>query len=122
MKTTLEVGQALVTFCREGKNAQAIETLYSNDIKSVEAFAGGGMSREAQGKEAVMGKTKWWNDNHTVHSATVEGPFPFEDKFAVRFKYEITPKATGKKVTMDEVALYYVQNGKIVREEFFYGT
>ena len=52
----------------------------------------------------------------------LEGPFPFDDRFAVYFKYEVTPKMTGKKMTMNEVGLYYVQNGKVVREEFYFGA
>ena len=120
---TLEVGTKLVQFCKEGKNMMAIETLYSKDVKSIEAaMMTPDGSRETQGIEAVAGKTKWWSENHTVHSATIEGPFPFDDKFAVYFKYEVTPKVTGKKMTMNEVGLYYVQNGKVVREEFYYGA
>jgi hypothetical protein len=120
--TATEIGTELVKLCREGKNAQAIETYYSKDIKSVEAWAPAGKTRDSQGIEAILGKSKWWNDNHTVHSATVDGPFPFDDRFTVYFKYEMTPKMTGKKTTMEEVALYHVQNGKIIHEEFFYKT
>ena len=66
----------------------------------------------------MIGKNKWWYDNHIVHSATVEGPFPMDDKFAVFFKYDITQKASGKRFEMNEVGTYRVQNGKVVREEF----
>jgi ketosteroid isomerase-like protein len=38
----------------------------------------------------------------------------------VRFKYDVTPKHTGKRMTMDETGLYTVRDGKIVKEEFFY--
>jgi ribosomal protein L21 len=53
----------------------------------------------------------------------VEGPFPNNDRFAVKFHYETSPKSgpnKGKKVKMDEVGIYTVKDGKIVREEFFY--
>jgi len=39
------------------------------------------------------------------------------------FKYDITPKdgpMKGKRMQMDEAALYTVANGKIVQEEFFH--
>ena len=55
-----------------------------------------------------------------VHGSVAEGPFPHGDRFIVRFKYDVTPKHTGKRMTMDETGLYTVQNGKIVKEEFFY--
>jgi ketosteroid isomerase-like protein len=32
----------------------------------------------------------------------------------------VTPKATGKRMQMDEVAVYTVRDGKIVEERFFY--
>ena len=118
--TTLEVGTKLVTLCQQGKNMEAIETLYSPDITSVEAMTQPGGSPEARGIEAVKAKSKWWGENHTVHSAQILGPFPNGDKFAVYFKYDVTPKATGKKINMEEVALYSVSNGKIMREEFYY--
>jgi len=50
----------------------------------------------------------------------VFGPYPNDDRFAVRFLYDITNKPSGKRLTMDEVALFSVKDGKIVREEFFY--
>jgi hypothetical protein len=37
-------------------------------------------------------------------------------------RYEVTPKATGKRTTMEEIGLYTVRNGKIVDEKFFYAT
>jgi len=33
----------------------------------------------------------------------------------------LTPRATGKKVHFEEVALYTVQGGKIIEERFLYG-
>lgn len=118
--TTLEVGKRLVELCREGKNEQAMKELYSPDIVSVEAGAPPGMSAEARGIDAVAAKGAWWAENHIVHSAKVEGPFPHGDRFVVRFTYDITVKATDQRNTMDEAALFTVANGKIVREEFFY--
>jgi hypothetical protein len=116
---TFEVGTQLVQLCREGKNDRAIDTLYAKDITSVEAFAPNG-DREAHGIDAIKAKGKWWMENHTVHSAVIEGPFPLDDKFAVFFKYDVTQKMSGNRFNMEEVGIYYVKNGKIVREEFCY--
>jgi hypothetical protein len=120
-KTALEIGKQLVGFCQAGKNLDSINTLYSDDIVSVEAFAPPGGDRTVKGIEGVRGKHDWWEKNHVVHSAETYGPYPHgDDKFAVRFVYDITQKATDRRVTMDEVAVFTVSNGKIVREEFFY--
>jgi ketosteroid isomerase-like protein len=43
-------------------------------------------------------------------------------RFCVRFVYDITNKPSGRRMTMDELAVYLVKDGKIVREEFFYGA
>jgi hypothetical protein len=118
--TALEVGKKLVELCKQGKNQEAMETLYSQDICSVEAAAVPGMDRVAQGLKAVAAKGKWWNENHTIHSSTVEGPWPHDDRFIVRFVYDVTNKPSNKRITMEETALFTVCNGKIVREEFFY--
>jgi hypothetical protein len=118
--TTLEVGQRLVALCREGKNDEAMKELYSPDVVSVEAGAPPGMSAETRGIDAVVAKGAWWSENHTIHSAKVEGPFPHGDRFIVRFTYDITIKQANQRITMDEAALFIVANGKVVREEFFY--
>ncbi|MDB4991419.1 MAG: ketosteroid isomerase [Myxococcaceae bacterium] len=116
-----EIGKKLVAFCREGKNLESVNTLYSPDIVSVEAGAPPGRDRISKGIEAVRAKNKWWADNHEVHSAETSDPYPHgDDKFAVRFQYEITVKASGQRVKMDEVAVFTVADNKVVREEFFY--
>lgn len=123
MQTAFEVGQKLVALCKQGKNVEAIDTLYSPNIVSVEVHGNEKMPARTQGIEAVRGKNKWWVDNHTVHSGDAQGPFPHGDRFIVRFHYDVTPKAgpmAGKRMKMDEAALYTVKDGKITQEEFFY--
>lgn len=118
--TTMEVGNKLVELCKQGQNLQAIDTLYSPDIVSVEAVAMPDNPAEMSGIEAIKGKNKWWLDNHEVHSASCEGPCSNGDRFAVRFKFDVTNKPSQRRMQMDEIGLYTVKNGKIAREEFFY--
>ena len=115
-----ELGTELVALCRQGKNLEAIEKFYSADVVSVEASAMPGMDQTQKGIEAIKGKNQWWVDNHEVHAGDVQGPFPHENRFIVYFKFDVTPKHTGKRMTMEEMGLYTVENDKIVREEFFY--
>lgn len=118
--TTMEIAKKLVALCREGKNLEALQTLYAEDVVSVEALAMPGAQQEAKGLAAVKAKGEWWLANHEVHSASVTGPWPHGERFVVGFQYEVTNKPSGKRMKMDEVGLYTVGNGKIVREEFFY--
>ncbi len=111
------IANDLVVKCRTGSNMAAIEAHYSPNIVSIESA---GNPAEVRGIEGVKGKNKWWIENHEVHGAQIEGPFIGEKQFAVHFSFEITPKATGKRVTMNEMALYTVEGDKIVREKFFY--
>jgi ketosteroid isomerase-like protein len=125
MNDTLAIGKKLVELCRQGKTAEALDSLYSDHIVSVEAGSGPNMPARMEGMEAIKGKSAWWEQNHEIHSAEVEGPFPNGDRFIVRFKYDVTAKAgpmAGKRFTLDEAALYTVKDGKVAHEEFFYIT
>lgn len=123
MATTMDVGKKLVELCKQNKNLEAIETLYDAKIVSIEPQGNEKMPARQEGIAAIKGKHDWWSKNHTVHKAEIEGPWPHGDKFIVRFKYEVTPKAgpmAGKRFNMDETALFTVKNGKVAQEEFFY--
>jgi len=121
MSDNKKIGTDLVALCQQGKNQEAIEKYYAQDIVSVEAAEAGGMPRELRGKGEIAGKNKWWVENHDIHSAEVLGPYPHgTDKFAAVFRYDVTNKPSKQRFKMEEVAVYTVKDGKIVREEFFY--
>lgn len=123
MSDALTVGKKLVELCREGKNMEAVRELYAKNIVSVEAMSGPSTPARIEGIEAVIGKAEWWENNHEVHSAQAEGPYPHGDRFIVHFKYDVTAKGgpmAGQRMMLDETALYTVKDGKVVHEEFFY--
>jgi hypothetical protein len=123
MSTTLEVGKKLVALCRQGKNEEAINTLYAPTIVSVETRDNPSGPARVEGIAAVRKKNEWWGTNHDVHKGEAFGPWPHGDRFIVQFKFDVTAKAgpmAGKRMTLEEAALYTVKNGKIVQEEFFY--
>lgn len=120
--TTAEVANQYVELCRNGKFLEALDALYDADVVSIEPIELGALPRELRGKEAVRSKNVWWFDTNEVHSASVNGPFVSPERFAVLFSFEWTVKATGERRQFSEVAIYTVANGKIVREEFLYGS
>ncbi|CAH1198635.1 Ketosteroid isomerase-related protein [Candidatus Nitrotoga sp. BS] len=117
---TMEIAKKLVELCKQGKNLEALSTLFADDVVSVEAVEMPGAQQEVKGLAAVKGKGEWWVANHEIHSAAVTGPWPHGDRFVVGFQYDVTNKPSGMRMKLDEVGLYSVHNGKIVREEFFY--
>jgi len=118
--TTQEVADKLVGLCSAGKLDEAMKTLYSPDIVSMEAGAPPGQSRESKGLAACLAKGEWWVANHEVHSAVVEGPLVAGAHFSVAFKFDVTFKPQSRRFVMEEIAVYKVADGKIVYEEFFY--
>jgi len=120
--TTFEIAKKYVELCRAHQNHVALETLFSPDSVSVEAQAMPGSPAEARGLKAIGEKGKKWMAEHEVHSSKLEGPWPHGDRFAVRFTYDVTNKPSGRRMQMDEIGLFTVENEKIVREEFFYST
>src|SRR5256885_11928600 len=106
--TATDIAKKYVALCKEGRNEEAVNTLFATDAVSVEAGAPPGQDRTAKGVEAIRAKGKWWSENHTVHKAEVSGPFPHDDRFAVRFVFDVTNKPSGKRFTMEEIGLFTV--------------
>jgi hypothetical protein len=125
MNVTLEVGKKLVALCNQGRNTEAVETLYAPNVVSIEPEGLPSLPARMEGLPAVKKKNQWWMDNHTVHGGEALGPWPHGDRFIVTFKFDVTPKAgpgAGKRIKMEEAGLYTVKGGKIIQEEFFYAN
>jgi ketosteroid isomerase-like protein len=116
-----EVAKELVAGVRENRTWENLDRLYAPDAVSVEAMDMGG-GREARGIDAIKDKHRWWEENMEMLDGSAEGPFPFPpDRFAVYFKMKTRNKADGAVTEGSEVAIYQVADGRIVREEFYYG-
>lgn len=116
--TTEEVAKKVVELCRKQAWHEAVDTLYADDIVSVEARNMDGGSPEMEGIEAVRGKIDWWTNSMEVHDSKVGDPFVAHDRFVVQFDIDVTDKNSKKRFQMSEVGVYTVKDGKIAREEF----
>jgi hypothetical protein len=114
-----EIARDLVKLCQAGQWEEPVRKYYADEIVSVEPM---GEDRVAIGLAAVKAKGQWWFDNHIVHEALAEGPYVGGNKFVVRFTVDVTFKPTGKRNKLDEVGVYTVENGKIVREQFLFSA
>src|SRR6056297_276397 len=93
------------------------------DAVSVEAADMSGQGRETRGLDGIRAKHEWWNSTTEVTGGTISDPMPHgDDRFAVIFEMEGREKESGKTFDMKEVGVYHVRDGRVVREEFFYGT
>lgn len=112
----MELGTALVQMVRDGK-FEPNDQLWSPKFSSVE---GHGVALEWAGKKAVAAKNAGWSEQNVVHGMSVEGPYVGATGFAVKFQMEVEEKSSGQRKTMQEIGVYTIKNGKIVREEFMY--
>ena len=108
-----------VELCRQGKNFDVMRTMYAPNIVSVE-----GDGKQTTGQQPVIKKSEDWGSDKTFNGETVAGPFfngANPDQFTVYFTFDVTPKATGKRITLEEIGIYTVgKDDKITREQFFY--
>lgn len=115
-----EIANRYVALCKEARFNTCLDELFAEDAVSVEALSLPGVDPVATGLAAIRAKGEWWGSNHEIHGGEVFGPYPNGNRFAVRFAFDVTHKPSGKRMNMDEIGLFTVENGKIVREEFFY--
>lgn len=116
-----EIAADFAALCKAGEFDAAGEKYWSPDIVSIEPGAPEGSDPAARGIDAVRAKGEWWYSNHEIHSVQCQGPFVNGDQFILRFQMDVTMKANGQRMQMDEDGLYTVKDGKIVEERFFYG-
>jgi SnoaL-like domain len=115
------VANQFVDLCNQGKNFDVMRTLYAPDIVSVE-----GDGKETAGQQAVIKKSEDWVQDKSFDFQAIKGPFfngprGADGQFAVFFTHKVTPKATGKQITLEEVGVYTVnKNDRITREQFFF--
>jgi len=117
--TTQDVAKRLVELCRQGKYEQAITELYSPEIVSVEPE--GAPNRIVKGLQAIAEKSaKFESMIEKVNKSTISDPIVAENFFSCNMLMNIQFKGAPVATDMDEICVYTVNNGKIVKEEFFY--
>jgi len=116
-----EVANRLVQLCREGKDIDAINELYDDNIVCFEP-EGSPMGGKTIGKEAVLASiNRWYSSVEQMHSSTISNPIVSDDFFACTMKVDATYKEQGRNV-MNELCVYEVKDGRIVTAQFFYNT
>ncbi|CAM3402025.1 nuclear transport factor 2 family protein [Zobellia roscoffensis] len=116
---TDEIASKLVAWCNEGDFEKPYQQLYSDKIVSIEND-GKAEGAYVEGFEGIKKKGEWWQENFEVHSSKASDPVVADNWFSVKFTMDTTHKPSGQRSTSSEIAVYEVQDGKIVKEQFFY--
>lgn len=115
--TTEEIANKLVDWCNQGDFDRCYQELYSPNIVSIEPH---GENPVAEGMEAVAAKGEWWEQNFEVHGFKAEAPVVADNWFSVKMTMDVTHKESGHRSQDSEIAVFRVEDGKIVKEQFFY--
>ena len=115
---TEQVAKKVMELVRKQAWYEALDTLYDDNVVSVEAYSAGGGSPETRGKESVRGKIDWWVNAMEIHSFDASDSFVGHDRFVVQYDADVTDKKSKQRRKLSEVGVYTVKDGKIVREEF----
>jgi ketosteroid isomerase-like protein len=112
--STRENVQRLISLVEEGKFLEAIQEFYAEDATMQENNAPPrrGLTQLLENERRFLGSIKQIKSK--VESFLVDG-----DRAAINWVFEVT-NLKGQKLRLDEVAYQLWENGKIVRERFYY--
>ncbi|WP_271952511.1 nuclear transport factor 2 family protein [Ruegeria faecimaris] len=121
MEEIVEIGRTFVQAMRDRRGLANVGEMYAENAQSIEAVVPPVRQfRVTKGRDAIKGKREDWLAAHEIVEFDVDGPYVHPpNRFGVRYKVNVTQKATGQHMTLSEIAVYSVADGKIVLEEFF---
>lgn len=116
--STQEIADRLVALCRSGQNDQAYQELFAEDAVAVEpAFTG---APDTAGRPALLAKSKQFAETvKEMHGSHVSDPVVADNYFSCAMGIDMTNNK-GERMKMNEICLYEVRDGKIVKEQFFF--
>jgi len=118
--TIAEVANKWLEFCKTGEYEKAQTELYDNKCVSQEMEGVQGYPEKVEGMEDIKFKGKQWNSLvEELHSTEIEGLFVAGNHFTATMKMDIKMKGMPRSIN-EQVAVFQVEKGKIVKEQFFY--
>ena len=117
--TTQDVANRFHELAQTGQWEQIQQELFAENAKSIEPEHSPGL-QSVEGMEAIKQKGKQFGEMvEEIHGGYSNEPIVAGNYFAVAMGMDTTMKGAGR-MKMDEIALYQVKDGKIVKEQFFY--
>ena len=116
--STQEIANRLVELCRQGQYSQAYQELFADNAVAIEPE--GAPVQKTEGLQALLGKAAQFAEmTEEFFGNEVSDPVVADNYFAVRMWIDSKMKGQPR-MSMDELCLYQVKDGKIVQEQFFY--
>jgi hypothetical protein len=117
--TTQEIAHRLHELCQENKYEEAQRELYSQDAISIEPVQANGF-QSVTGLDDIIKKGHHFQEMlEQVHGGSISDPIVAGNHFSLAIVLDATYKGMGRN-KMEELAVYEVKDGKIVKEQFFY--
>jgi hypothetical protein len=117
--STQKIANRLHELFNEGKWTEAHDELFSKDAKSIEPPNSPGLV-SVEGIDSIKKKGDMFNAMvEEMHGGYTSEPLVAGNYIAFAMGMDVTMKGTGR-MKMDEICLYEVKDGKIVKEQFFY--
>jgi ketosteroid isomerase-like protein len=117
--TTQEVANRFNELAQTGQWNQIQDELYAENAVSIEPASAQGM-QSAEGLQAIREKGKHFQSAiEEMHGGYSNAPTVAGTHFSVAMGMDVTMKGMGR-MNMDEIAVYEVKEGKIVKEQFFF--
>jgi ketosteroid isomerase-like protein len=98
-----------------GHDDDASLALYADDVESIEMG-----QPPMRGIDAIRQKFQMWRGMTTDASFRPRSVVVDGNAIVIEWVGTVTLAGNGKTVTLDEVAVHEIRNGKIVRERFYY--
>ena len=117
--TTQEVANRFHELAQAGEWEKIQADLFADNAVSIEPPNAPGM-KSVEGKEAIKKKGEMFNQMvEEMHGGYSNQPIVAGTHFAVAMGLDATMKGMDR-MNMDEIAVYEVKDGKIVKEQFFF--
>ncbi len=117
--TTQDVANRMSELFKENKWAEVQEELFAEDAESIEPANAPGM-KSVKGKAAIKQKGEEFNALiEEMHGGWVSELLVGGNYVTCAMGLDVTMKGMGR-INMNEVCVYEVKDGKIMKEQFFY--